>query len=132
MRPFDKNSYLRGEEVITRDGRPVRILCTDRKTVDGNNNAIVALVYDKKENSEYLYVYNQQGRYRNTANEDCNLDLFMKPCTKTFNYAIIKANGIVTSTVLFEDANNIQKYIKENYPDDVLILDYRSITVEDM
>ena len=42
MKPFDIELAKAGYPVCTRDGRPVRILCFDRKSVDGYS--ILALV----------------------------------------------------------------------------------------
>lgn len=44
MKPFDIELAKAGYPVCTRDGRPVRILCFDRKSVDGYS--ILALVYE--------------------------------------------------------------------------------------
>ena len=44
MKPFNLEEYLKNpdREVVTRDGRPVRIICTDRKGLDVK--PIVALI----------------------------------------------------------------------------------------
>lgn len=76
MKPFNVKEYYRdiSKQVITRDGRNVRILCTNRK----GNTPIIALVekvcYNKP--IELVVVYNINGRAE--ENRESNLDLFFK------------------------------------------------------
>lgn len=75
MKEFSLEEYLKNpdREVVTRDGRKVRIVCTDRK----GDTPIIALVYDANEGQEYGYAFYSDGtffRYR-----DEKLDLFFAP-----------------------------------------------------
>lgn len=56
--PFSIEAWKNGAKVETRDGRQVRILCTDAKASEG---CIVGLVINS--NSEYLGVWHDNGRY---------------------------------------------------------------------
>lgn len=69
MKPFNLELAKQGKPVCTRDGKPARIICFDKK---GNPYPLVALVkYDKEENT---YTYTNDGRITCTEND---LDLMM-------------------------------------------------------
>ena len=72
MKEFNLNKYLKNpsQKVITRDGRDVRIICTDAK----NEEPIIALVYNNNRDEENVYTYNRDGYFYN--NNDSYLDLF--------------------------------------------------------
>ncbi len=76
MEQFNLNEYLANPErkVVTRDGKPVRIICTDRRGFE--DFPIIALVEtDGKENG---CSYTRDGRYVSNKVDD-NLDLFFDP-----------------------------------------------------
>lgn len=70
MQKFDLSLWLQDKirKVVTRDGRPVRIICTDRKAKSGN---IVGLV---SEDEASIYVWNNNGKH--IVSEDLDNDLF--------------------------------------------------------
>ena len=72
MKEFNLNEYLKdpSKKVVTRDGRAVRIICTDAK----GDESIIALVYNKIRDEENVYTYNRDG-YFYGDNDSC-LDLF--------------------------------------------------------
>lgn len=71
MKPFDIELAKAGHPVCTRDGKPARIICFDRRSVNGCS--IVALI-DEGVYENFLS-YNLQGRFHeNTRDEN---DLFM-------------------------------------------------------
>ena len=75
MKEFNLEEYLKNpsQKVITRDGRAVRIICTDAK----NDEPIITLVYNKNRDEENVYTCNRDGYfYKNT---DSCLDLFFAP-----------------------------------------------------
>lgn len=74
MKEFNLNEYLKdpSKKVVTRDGRAVRIICTDMKS----EYPLIALVTDKKDNTESPFVYTKNGRY---FFEETNNDLFFAP-----------------------------------------------------
>lgn len=61
MKPFSLEEYLKNpsRKVVTRDGRNVRILCTDR---EGSVYLIVALIKDDNREMEILVTYTKDGR----------------------------------------------------------------------
>ena len=75
MKPFSLEDYLKNpsRKVVTRDGRKVRIICTDRK----GDTPIIALVYNANEGREYGYAFNSDGKYFNYKDDD--IDLFFAP-----------------------------------------------------
>ena len=72
MKEFNLTEYLKNpsQKVVTRDGREVRIICTDAK----GDEPIIALVYNKIREEENVYTYNRDG-YFYGDNISC-LDLF--------------------------------------------------------
>lgn len=77
MKPFDIELAKAGHPVCTRNGKPVRIICFDRKNTNGCS--IIALV-DKGEYEECLsFVIN--GKFYNDERGSDN-DLFMAPVKK--------------------------------------------------
>ena len=75
MKEFNLEEYLKNpsQEVVTRDGRAVRIICTDAK----GDEPIIALVYNKIRDEENVYTYNREGIFYKD-NDSC-LDLFFAP-----------------------------------------------------
>ena len=75
MKQFSLEEYLKdpSREIITRDGRKVRVVCTDKK----GDYPIVALVeyYDGTNESDYSF--KKDGRFY--GNGDSNKDLFFAP-----------------------------------------------------
>lgn len=94
MKEFNLTEYLKNpsQKVVTRDGREVRIICTDMKS----EYPLIALITDKKDNSESPFVFTKNGRY---FFEETNNDLFFAP---------IKREGWVN---LFKDKEINYPYI---------------------
>ena len=80
MKAFSLKEYLKNPEkkVITRDGRNVRIRCTDRR---GCDCPIVALVETSTRKAENVLSYREDGRWSPVGGPsvDSNLDLFFAP-----------------------------------------------------
>lgn len=80
MKAFSLKEYLKNPEkkVITRDGRNVRIRCTDRR---GCDCPIVALVETPIRKAENVLSYREDGRWSPVGGPsvDSNLDLFFAP-----------------------------------------------------
>ena len=75
MKQFNLEEYLKNpsKKIVTRDGSPVRIICTDRKDLDA---PIVALVdYGTAEGERVLY-YTKEGKIRTDDSLVSNADLF--------------------------------------------------------
>ena len=101
MKEFNLEEYLKNpdREVVTRDGRKVRIICTDRK----GDTPIIALVNDANDGQEYGYAFYSDGKFFRDGVEE--LDLFFAP-TKHEGWIIINkypdgerdTNGIIYHT----------------------------------
>ena len=80
MKAFSLKEYLKNPErrVITRDGRSVRIRCTDRR---GCNCPIVALVETPTGKAENILSYREDGKWSPVGGPlvNSNLDLFFAP-----------------------------------------------------
>ena len=81
MKAFNLKEYLKNPEkkVVTRDGRNVRIRCTDKR---GGNCPIVALVENPIIKTENLLTYEEDGRWNPVGSRpsvDSDLDLFFAP-----------------------------------------------------
>ena len=76
MEQFSLDKYLENpsRKVVTRTGRNVRIICTDKK---GFDYPIVALIENKLEGFEGVLYYTKDGKY--IANESSDSDLFFAP-----------------------------------------------------
>ena len=78
MKEFNLEEYLKNpsQKVVTRDGREVRIICTDMKS----RYKIVGLVYDKKDDTESVEIFQENGiLFTHTTS---NYDLFFAPTKK--------------------------------------------------
>ena len=77
MEQFNLGKYLANpkRKVVTRDGRNVRIVCTDRQ---GGDHPILALCTMSNE-SENLYSFLPNGRMYLNADADTCMDLFFAP-----------------------------------------------------
>ena len=103
MKPFNLEEYLKNpsRKVVTRDGRNVRIICTDKR---GTDFPIVALV--ECEDKEETCYYNKKG-YWNSCGAVSKIDLFFIP-EKHEGWIIINkwpdgerdTNGIIYDTEL--------------------------------
>ena len=74
MKPFSLEEYLKNpsKKIVTKDGRSVRIIRTDRK---GEGQPIVALVETPDRDAEYVGTYREDGRW-STSGCASDLDLF--------------------------------------------------------
>ena len=75
MKQFNLEEYLKNpsKKIVTRDGRDVRIICTDKR---GTNFPIVALI-ECKDKEETCY-YTKKG-YWNSCEVVSKIDLFFAP-----------------------------------------------------
>ena len=76
MKQFNLEEYLKNpnKKVVTRDGRDVRIICTDRVSEKGY--PLVVLVM--KDGHEFVHTYNMYGQFY-TGDTNHDLDLFFAP-----------------------------------------------------
>lgn len=69
IKPFTIEEWENGAEVVTRAGRPVRILCTDVKCQNGY--PIVAVIED--EEYEHVHVFTEEGHYNDECDDEFDL-----------------------------------------------------------
>ena len=76
MEQFSLEKYLANpsRKVVTKDGRRVRIICTDRNI---NNFPIVALIQLYNDSDEEVFTYTKDGKRR--VDESTRYDLFFAP-----------------------------------------------------
>lgn len=84
MKQFSLKEYLKdpSRKVVTRDGKPVRIICTDANQVYDDKPGIfpvVALVTGYN-NKEIVCNYSEDGLYQES--QSCTLDLFFATTTR--------------------------------------------------
>ena len=74
MKPFNLEEYLANpsRKIVTREGKPVRIICTD---VKGASYSVFALV--DKGDYEGPALYTKKGEYN--SGTECSYDLFFAP-----------------------------------------------------
>ena len=91
MKEFNLEEYLKNpsQKVVTRDGREVRIICTDAK----GEYPIIALIPDKQEELVYRYLRNG----RRLTYTDSPLDLCF-PTKKKEGWVNIYKDNITTFT----------------------------------
>lgn len=77
--PFDLEAAKSGAKVITRDGRPVRILCFDRVNPTSSNSLPIVALVSYGDHEELIACYESGRLYQH---RDHNLDLFMAPKPK--------------------------------------------------
>ena len=109
MRQFNLDEYIANPslKVVTRDGRPVRILCTDAK----RDCPILALLtaYD---GSEVIYEYTKNGVI--TDDGECNLDLFFYTVKKVGWINLFKRNGVVDTGCIFDTEEKALSCVGKN------------------
>ena len=72
MKPFSLEEYLKNPEkkMVSRDGRSVKIICTDRKNL---NHPIVALIENILTEGEGVLCYTKEGKIFNQVSNDADL-----------------------------------------------------------
>ena len=114
MEQFSLEKYLANpsRKVVTKDGRPVRILCTDRISY---NVEIVGLIMNNN-GMESIFTWTQQGK--EYVNGDTSNDLFFAPETHEGWINVYRNNDSHTYAGAVydskEDAEK-RKIIDENY-----------------
>lgn len=113
MRQFNLDEYLKNPErkVVTRDGKPVRIICTDRE----GNQPVVALI--NWFGTELAYYYYSDGNLSHDKDYTHEYDIFFAP-TKHEGWTNIYQNssGEYIASAVYnteQDSKAIVKGIKE-------------------
>ena len=110
MKQFSLKEHLANpsRNVVTRDGRPARIICTDAK----GKYSVIALV--ETADTEITYKFNAEGKYLD-GDED-NRDLFFAS-EKREGWVNIYRNGegnIITSVRVYDTKEKAEK-AKDNF-----------------
>ena len=116
MKAFSLEEYLKNpsRRVVTRDGREVRIRCTDRRGSKGQ--PIVALVDTPDMDEEYVGTYREDGRW-STSGCASDLDLFFAPEKKEGWLNIYKNDiGHIYTGSVFDSKEEAEEYLsKKDY-----------------
>ena len=123
MKPFNLSEYLENpsREIVTRDGRSVRIVCVNANIIDdGNTYPIVALV-KKEDNTEVPASFTNNGVY--FVGEEDDFDLFFKPTQKEGWTNVYRDfnNEIIIGTVYETKEEALNKKIIGRYIDTIPI-----------
>ena len=114
MEQFSLEKYLANpsRKVVTRDGRRVRIICTD---MNYENHPIVAIIANDND-TEYVYTYTKYGEWDNYGST--TYDLFFAPEKDKERVTVYRNNDSHTYAGAVydskEDAEK-RKTIDENY-----------------
>ena len=107
MKQFNLEEYLKNpsRKVVTRDGRNVRILCTDAK----GDYPIVALIATLDGSIEFVCKFKKDGHFL-VGDNDSNLDLFFVP-EKYKGWVNIYRGccGPITSTHIFSSKEEAEE-----------------------
>lgn len=123
MKPFNLSEYLENpsREIVTRDGRSVRIVCVNANIIDdGNTYPIVALV-KKEDNTDAPASFTNNGVY--LVGEEDDFDLFFKPTQKEGWTNVYRDfnNEIIIGTVYETKEEALNKKIIGRYIDTIPI-----------
>ena len=108
MKPFSLKEYIKNpKDVVTRDGRAVKIYCTDY--IDADSGPVIA----KIEGDTYSNSFREDGRY--VDYEETNNDLFFAP-EKHEGWIIIykNAQGYVFPSHIYQTKEDAEKYGIDN------------------
>ena len=123
MKPFNLSEYLENpsREIVTRDGRSVRIVCVNANIIDdGNTYPIVALV-KKEDNTDAPASFTNNGVY--LVGEEDDFDLFFKPTQQEGSTNVYRDfnNEIIIGTVYETKEEALNKKIIGRYIDTIPI-----------
>lgn len=104
---FDLEAAKAGAKVVTRDGRPARIICFDKKDPD---YPIVALVSETKDikSPEVIYIYQEEGRYFSTQENDRDLFLLDESEPELTEFEQKVANIMQVTSVELQDEKSLK------------------------
>ena len=111
MEQFSLEKYLENpnRKVVTRDGRSVRIVCTNRLD---ENYPVIALV--NNEDSERCYSYTTFGKFDGHQNQDCEIDLFFVPEKKEGWINLFKVNSTMTTGEIYNTEEEAKSAISKS------------------
>ena len=105
MKPFSLKEYIKNpKDVVTRDGRAVKIYCTDY--IDADSGPVIA----KIEGDTYSNSFREDGRY--VDYEETNNDLFFAPEKHEGWINLLQdlnGDAFVGSPIIYETKENAEK-----------------------
>lgn len=105
LKPFDLEAAKAGAKVVTRSGKPVRILCFDRKD---NQYPIVGLV--NFDHGEQMVAFTINGKF--SDNIPSGYDLFIVPEKHEGYVLVIRCkDGVVLGDYVYETYEDAEKSI---------------------
>jgi len=117
MKAFDLEKAKAGAKVVTRDGRPARIVCFDLEGRQPIGAAIEREDFDGVV-SEVLHSFGSDGRYYTgtTQDKDSSLDLFMAP-DKKYSAVWMCRDGRVMClpTFPYDSKDDLEEYLRKHY-----------------
>ena len=108
MEQFSLEKYLKNpsKKIVTREGKPARIICTDAKF---EKYPLVALI-TKKDGREFIAIFDTSGKYY--CKHDSYLDLFFAPEKKEGWINIYKSGfGWSLGTNIWQTEEEAKKWI---------------------
>ena len=112
MKEFNLEEFKKNpsQKVVTRDGREVRIICTDRMS----EFPIVALVFEKAQQEDIVITFPKDGKYAQRGEQP--LDLFFAP-TKREGWVNVFRNkeGSYTENSIYETEKRAKEVIGEKH-----------------
>lgn len=111
MEEFSLEKYLKNpnRKIVTRDGKSVRIICTNRLD---ENYTVIALI--NNEVSERYYCYTAFGKLYAYQNRDCELDLFFAPQKKEGWINLFKVNSVTTTGEVYNTEEEAKSAIAKS------------------
>lgn len=101
MEPFTLEKYLQNpqREIVTGEGRPVRILCTDIQDPRDNRQIVAAVSYDTA--GELVFRYDATGNAQLKSLPEANLYFKSASCVGYVNIFRDKKNTIFTGAEVY-------------------------------
>ena len=115
MKEFNLEEYLKNpsQKVVTRDGREVRIICTD--FLSEMNKPIIALIKED-ENKENAWNFTKNGKYHLSENKESSKDLFFDSIKREGWINIFRdRGGAFSSQFIFETEKRAKEVIGEKH-----------------
>ena len=114
MKPFSLEEYLKNpnRKVVTRDGRPVRIICTDRK----GKQPVLALHQSGICETESILSFYANGVFE--IGRESNLDLFFAPKKHEGWTLFVNCESIgpdILGSIIYATREEAQR-MRENHP----------------
>lgn len=113
MKEFNLEEAKKGKQVCTRNGRPARIICWDRKTENGEFS-ILALVTDPGGINESPQSYTNSGKWH--PSQGCHdMDLIMETEKKEGWVNLYRDTGeLITGSTIFGSEEIAKEFHDEN------------------